>query len=127
LHQEPDGSAREPRRQRQRTDVEENPVQRVARAHTEGALRPRADRCNADRFRRSEGEERPEIDGMRQRQVRLASSERQIDLDGRGHDAEPEQEHEQPDAVELQPGRRVEETQRAGEHNRRHVRTCGGR
>ena len=84
--------ARDPRCQRQAADAEDDAVHRVAAAAgAQRALRPAADRGDADGFRRAEREQRPEVHRVRQRQVGLAASERQIDLRGGGQHGEPEQ------------------------------------
>ena len=114
--------ARDPRCQRQAADAEDDAVQRVAAAAgAQRALRPAADRGDADGFRRAEREQRPEVHRVRQRQVGLAASERQVDLRGGGQHGEPEQHREQHGLVEAHLHRRDHERCGAGQHHGRHV------
>ena len=77
-------------------------------------------------LRGAEREQRPEIDRMRQRQVRLAAAERQIDLRGGGQHREPEQDGEQRGVIQLQHHRREHQADAARQHHGGDVGTRGG-
>ena len=118
-----------PHRERQRRDAEHHLVQRVAPAGAHRALRPRADRRNHHRQGRPQREQRPEIHRVRQRQVRLAAAQGQLDLRRRGDHGQGEQPEEQPDILRRQMARGIGEAGRARDRHHddvgsRHHRQC---
>ena len=109
-------------RHRQRSDAEDDAVQRVASAPTRSvhwaqALTVAMQTASAG----PEREQRPEIDGVRERQVRLAAAERQIDLRRRRGDRQRQQHDEQARVIEtqLQSPRRPDSPRRRPRRRRR--------
>ena len=117
-HEQPERKTGDPHGQRQRTDAEDDAVHRVPPVHAERALCPRADRRDADRLCGAQREQGPEVHHVRERQVRRAAAERQLDLRRRGDHPEQEQHREQPDVLETELHRRADQAGGSGGDDR---------